>query len=820
MILHKTPPDLSVYTPDRRNMLSNIWCPYDMSCDYNFGAASQMSFTVQKYIYNTQNEKWVKNPCYDYLDTDMVINSTDNDDYFRFNGWTVQQDFPLRSSLIARGEYHPAYNAGNNICNVSFRPEIKLYDVGINNGYLYTPGCYIENGGYIDGSDNMPLYYKRIACKEFFPVEVGDVIYLVSKNKITGDGSVEFTHYIDAYNEADAASWNKQVLTNYTANPTARIRVDTSWFNGQKKGYIRFSAGVPSATYNNQDGSWSSTYPDKNYVHIYSGQIYYDYVTSTSTGKQKIKIPWWVITNVEENTDNINATKTITAHSYEYTLSKRTFSISNGTLPLYIPPNLYNRVHSSNWLYDAYENANGGVSAAYGSQRMSNGLVNQILEWLPNWSIGYISREVIGKYRTFDNIDNANIYSFLINEVQSKFNCFVIFDVDKMTINLISKRDCILKSNTTLTWDNAVKSMEISNTDNRFVTAMRVHTSDDTYGIGLINPTGNNIIYDFSSYKEHMNFVADSTKNRTLYEAAKSNLMNISDLDEYRKYAKTVIEKNMEVIELKAKVAEALTKYCSKADIINMYLQDTYKSSHLPADYYISDKPRKAMEEMVHEDGKYHPKGNFSNYHSEILYKELRSLAETYEKVKASYEKALDEYNTAYNAMKNIARKSSITSSLNKSYGFSELELKALSHFIVEGDWTNLNAVFSDTYSADDIYDTLVDVYDDAKSELSAIYSKRNYDFTVETANILAMDEMKSSIEELALGNSLRISRENEWIEPVLLSVHIDYNDLSNFTMSFSTDYNRKPLALRFNDLFGTINQTSVITPTFTFNNE
>lgn len=828
MILHKTPPDLAVYTPDRRQILSNIWSPYDMSIDYNFGTASQMSFSVQKYIYNTRTEEWIENPCYKYLETDMLIKSTDNDDYFRFKGYTPVQNYSCQASH-ARSDVNTRYYCSSNLNgNTSFRDEIQLYDIGSEYGYVWNVGCYINSGAYIDGTDNMSSYYNRIACKEFFPVEEGDIIALVSKVSENGDGkyiadkngTVHFQYYIDTYDDADAAKWNKQVITNHTADPISRIRVSSSWFsNGNKKGYIRFSAGNPLATYTTDGNSfsWTASQPAYGYVIIYSGERHCCSIECNSVGEQKVKIPWWIITNIEENTDNINFTKTVTAYSYEYVLSNKTFSLSEGTFPLYTPPNLYDLVNSSNWLYDAYTNSNNSIASSHGSQRMKKGLINQITEWLPNWNIGYISQGLSTKYRTFDDVDNANIYSFLTNEIQSKFNCFVIFDTDSMTINLVSKNDCILESNTALTWDNALKSMKITNEDNRFVTAMRVHTSDDSYGLGLINPTGNNILYNFSAYQDYMNFVADRSKNRTLWEAVCSVIKNIDTYsDNYRNYARTVIEQNLEIIKLETKLTEALTNYRSKADMINVFLREDYGSDTLPTNYYISDIPRSSWE--MKYGNNYKPTAKYKNYHSYHLYKELYDLAVAYEGVRASYEDAVEKYNEAYSKMQEIAKKTSINTSYANS-DLSEIELKALSYFIVEGDWSNPNATFSDTYSADDIFDTLVEVYDDAKSELNSIYSKRNYDFSVDTANILAIDEMEDCISELSLGNSLKIFRENEWITPVLLSIHIDYNDLSNFTMSFSTDYNRQPLSLRFTKLFGTINQTSVNTPTFTFDN-
>jgi hypothetical protein len=817
MNLHKEVPNLVVYTPDRRTALSNVLSPYEFTCDYNFGTLSQMSFTVQKYIYNIDLEEWVKNPCYDYLDKDMVLCSNDNDNYFRFNARSFYESYEKYTiTKESRNKASSIYNAGVNLQHVDIQTETELYDVGTKSGYNWAWGCYTSEGAYIDGSDNLAANYQNYACQEFFPVEVGDIIAIYSNGENAG-----YHYYIDAYNDATASSYTIQpIAKKYDDSATPqeghyqRIRVNKSWFsNNNTKGYVRFSYYNLDATKSN---GYYSTYPIHGYIKIYSGErhcssIYYD----GSDSQHTVKMPWWVVDSIEEETDGLNMTKTVTAYSYEYTLSKKSFSLSDSTLPLYIPPSLYNRVNGSNWYYDIYTNSDGSqVLSSIGSQRMEKGLVNQLLECLPKWEIGYVSSGLATKYRTFSNVDNANIYSFLMNEIQSAYNCFVIFDTENMTINFISKTDCTLKTDTTLSWNNVVKSMKITNQDNRFVTAMRVHTADDTYGIGLINPLGDNKIYNFSAYKEYMNFVADENKKRTLYEAANDILVNLNSTTtgDYRKAANELIKQNLEIVKLKTKLSEALTNYRSKADIINTYLAESYQNSVIPADYYISDKPRQPNDMLT----KYAPQNSFANYHSETLFYELYALAKTYNDVKTELTTATNYYNAAFSEMKSIAQKASTKTASNS--GFSEAEIKALSPFIVEGDWTNSNAVFSDSYSVDDIYNTLVDTYDDAKSEFDSIYSQRNYDFSIEAANILAIDEMKNCISNLSLGNRLYIEKDGGYIQPVLLSIHINYDDLSDFTMSFSTDYNRKPLELRFSDLFGTITQTSVETPAFTFN--
>lgn len=79
------------------------------------------------------------------------------------------------------------------------------------------------------------------------------------------------------------------------------------------------------------------------------------------------------------------------------------------------------------------------------------------------------------------------------------------------------------------------------------------------------------------------------------------------------------------------------------------------------------------------------------------------------------------------------------------------------------------------------------------------------------------MEEMKSTCADIYLGNSLYIADGDNWILPILLQVNVDYDKTNGTTMTFSTDYKRKPLEYRFAKLFATIQQTSVKTSKFTF---
>ena len=146
-------------------------------------------------------------------------------------------------------------------------------------------------------------------------------------------------------------------------------------------------------------------------------------------------------------------------------------------------------------------------------------------------------------------------------------------------------------------------------------------------------------------------------------------------------------------------------------------------------------------------------------------------------------------------------------------------EILALQPFIIEGDWTNENAVFSETYGADDIVDTLSDVMEQAATDFANIYANDNYDFETDMINWMAIPEMQNQAKRIKVGQTVNLCTEtNKWVSPILLELYINHKDDSDFKMTFTTDYTRKPLQFRFADLYGTITQTSVTDNAFTFN--
>lgn len=836
-------PEIVLYTPDRRKILCQINGVNNLSEDIRFGTASELSFKIPQKIYDTQLYEYIDNQCYDDIVEGSVLYLNDNNDYFNFMGIKVRDDYAVDiSSKTGRPSNDMTLNMNNYLSGFKVKDEVELFDIGSDSGYNWRWGCYINdsNGSILDKSDNLSAVYdgvsayKHYACEDFIPVSTGDVVAMLSSNK--------FGYRIHYYREADSKTYLgvQEGMEEHYAKylPIGRVEIKFPYDDDSEEqltnGYIRVELFDLK-----HDGSSEDSYrgysPKYGYIKVFSGQRYCISFNGSSKGQEDYTCgeKWWVVTSIEEINEGVIPYKNITAYSYEYTLSKKTFSLSKSTLPLYIPDKIVDVVRGNTWLRD-YSTSGASVPIPYCSpQRMDRGLINQILDFIPTWNIGYISPNVCSKYRTFDDLDNVNLYSFLINDVQSAYQCYFIFDTDRKLIHIISgtvdedslkgfvggKLGC--QSSSYLSWDNAIKQTNIHTTDSRCVTALRVHSADDKYGLGLINPVGNNVLYNFDSYLSYMDFIADKDKNRTLLAAVQSFLKEIeNNRSTYNNYARKLVESNLEIVKLKTKVSEALTSYRSVADKINIYLADDYPNGYPSGVKYITDYPL-ATAELTSSDKPIH---DYINYHSKNLYNELYEAANTYENVRKSYDNALKSYNQNYNKMKEISLKFSLNYKIVKdkeSKGIntsilSSKEILALNDFIIEGDWTNENATFSDTYTSTDIINTLDSIYNEAISDFNSYISKHCYEFSVGTANILKINEF--NIEDMYLGYSVILETKSGICQyPVFMAMHIRYDDDTDFSLTFNTDYNTKPLKMKFTKLFSTINQTSVIESAWTF---
>lgn len=161
--------------------------------------------------------------------------------------------------------------------------------------------------------------------------------------------------------------------------------------------------------------------------------------------------------------------KTCTAYSLEYAFNYKKAELPAGTY------NFYNPVDNADCI------------------------TQMIIEFMPDWSLGTIDRELIGRWRTFDQVDD-NLYSFMMNTLQESYNCLFLFDTYNKKINVISANQQLSSVPVYLSYSNLLKSVEITELTDEVVTALSGYGSGDDVNIRSVNPNGTNTIYDLDYF--------------------------------------------------------------------------------------------------------------------------------------------------------------------------------------------------------------------------------------------------------------------------------------------------------------------------------
>lgn len=657
------------------------------------------------------------------------------------------------------------------------QPETDLINISVAKGYSYWNLSEITEYGYERRPNDWDTKFYKVCCDNFVPIEAYDVVSLRMRLYMNAQNDgIKYRQYtISFYSEPNANSLLADLIVKgYVtatsnkpdANPVYRFNVnmlkqnDFDTFHGdgtdeeiftklkktfsKQGGYIRISvhdnfylysdvsAHVSNnnisekrkyTSYNYTSGGskvmgWSFPYDD--WVKVYSGKRYCSKIDNEITdGEHGIPMHWFVIVDTEEEYDGNIRFKNIIAYSYEYTISNKKISLSEDTLPFYIPPEITNIVNGDSWIIDKQKNVY-GYQAKQAKQYMSEGLLNKVLELLPDWKVGHISSALMTRYRKVDDIDNSNLYSFLMNDIESLYQCYFVFNCDDKTISAYTQEDIVKNSNIVLNWQNALKGMKIKDQDKNFTTALRVHTADDTYGIGLINPTGNSVIYNFNSVLDKMDFVADTsdndplnrnkitengiTRNRTLKEAIQSLIsfiespqisvvesicttigdgdgswgdydvtqhnniytnrtFNINSLNGYRSIATKFVECNLDIIKNESALAQQASEYMSVINKIQVQVEYDNQVKKENNSSYIEVNPytyEKIQTPALLYDVYTSYVGAYKRFGNDSLYAELVNAAKQYYLAKAEYEAKLNDYNSYKDILVKVSSKTNL----------------------------------------------------------------------------------------------------------------------------------------------------------------
>lgn len=456
---------------------------------------------------------------------------------------------------------------------------------------------------------------------------------------------------------------------------------------------------------------------------------------------------WWIIYKTTESFDGGVPYKEVSCYSYEYTLNYKGVNILNGT-------------------YKFYDDISPEETLLY-----------KLFSIVPKWKIGHVDIELTSKYRTFD-VPEATLYGFLMDDVANTFQCIFQFDTENMTINAYEANSLVKQTDIIITFDNVAKNISLETLDTDIYTVLRVNGADNL-SINVVNPLGDNRLFDLSYYKTE-DWIGDKDliNKITLWEEKIEG-----QRESYAELLKQLRIQNRDLLTLKAELTEL------KSDLDAL---EIVRKNLMP-----DDPDSESYEEQAEE---------FRKKTDEI--NEINKKIKAKEAEISTKEKEMETTNESLKA---------INESVKFENYFTHEEQVKLSDFIVESVYTDTNFIVTDEMiiPSDISDDTLVltttgtkkfgdllptDVLIDEQyianqlleqgREVLKKVSQPSFTFSLESTNFLFVEKFLPFIKQLELGSVINVEiEEDNWAYPILLELVIDYDNPTSFSMTFGNRF-------------------------------
>lgn len=478
-------------------------------------------------------------------------------------------------------------------------------------------------------------------------------------------------------------------------------------------------------------------------------------------------IGWYKI-HVETNIENTGISKNITANSLECTLcNKRLIDF---------------QVNS-----DDFEDEKYARTIFYNPTDLNKSLLHRVLNVAPNWSVGHVDQSIANKQRTFD-IDDSDVYSFLINDVSEAFNCLFIFDTVNMTVNAYDLDNYGDDTNIYVSMDNLAQSMTETIDENSIITCYRV-VGGDNVEVAEINPNGTNKIYNFEYYLPEME---ESIQNKVIaynekYQSLKLTYQSITDR----------MRQQLDVIQ------ELYTRNPESAESTDWSLYGLYMLQDKRDSY-------KNVDEVYCAQGMNKP--DSFNYN---LYAKNKELLDSVQVELDKRQTEVESAEATYNSIK--AEMTSLQEQLDMDKWFTKDEWKTLDTYVVEETYSNDNYSIADNTTDVELFDIEKQLYDVAWKDLSK-KCRPQYQYKSTLSNVLTIPQFKGFLKYFQLGNFIRMATDYDTVIKLrLISFTIDYNDTSKIDVTFSDAIRVHGVC---NDVASIISQANSAAMSFQFNKD
>lgn len=403
-----------------------------------------------------------------------------------------------------------------------------------------------------------------------------------------------------------------------------------------------------------------------------------------------------------------------------------------------------------------------GTYKFYDTSPSAETIMSKIMDYIPNWTLGSVSTSLWTKYRTFD-VTNETLYSFMMNSVSNAYECFFIFDTETRTVYVKDTADVVNTTAIYLSYDNLIKNAQITEKSDEFVTALSVLGGGDL-DIRTVNPLGTNFIYDFSYPMEQGQMSED------LYDAI--DLWN-QKIDAYQiSYAAALSTHKTLNTDLLTHQAE-LTSLRAEKTAVEAVMQTRIDAGQT----------------------------------------DLSDLAAQIAVIDSSIQIVNGEITTAQSDIQEqVDILSNINTELSFATNFTGDLYNELLDYIIESSYQNENIIKTSIMTSVDVQNQAQELYNQGKNILDKL-SQPRFEFSVDSANFVFLKDYLQVTNQLSLGSVVNVELQTDlWATPILLQLHLNFYNPTDFSMTFANRYRLDDPAHEFAELIrDTINKGSNI---------
>lgn len=453
----------------------------------------------------------------------------------------------------------------------------------------------------------------------------------------------------------------------------------------------------------------------------------------------------FVITDVSENNDGQTKYAEVEAQSYEVTMNKVTISYTENTVFK---------------LWDDIDPAHGSRVRQPDDSFAEYPTLLYVIQQQTGWTIKYVqpTRRLSEAYRTMD-INKEQVYGFLMDTVAETYKVYFEFDTANRWIYCYDADEEVydpINTGINLSFRNVIRERKISSSSEEVITALTVKGAEGV-GINMVNPIGNDVLYDFSYYMndEEWGMPQDLQDAITDWQ----NLIEANRVD----YEEAVSNYRQACIDS--------TTYDGELSVLKSELQ--------------------ALLDVQAVDIAANNEQGLQDIYPQIVSKETEIKG-----VQLNYDYAEAEKETYMHHISVIAQ------SLSFENNFTQAQLEQLQYYINGSVYENANFIFTQDMPEEDKLDIVKQLYEFGLKQFKKLSSPQ-YEYTCTIEPFMFNKDYKKFADNIKLGGVANLELESGlWVEPKILQVVIDYDEPQNTTMVLSDSFVLADNIYRFSNGF------------------